>query len=44
MKRTSRSASRRSERTLRETSDGLYAAFKARLGKMKAYADEMGAA
>jgi hypothetical protein len=33
-----------SKRTLHETSDGLYAAFKARLLKMKAYADEMDAA
>ena len=33
-----------SQRTLRETSDGLYNAFKARLAKMKAFAEEMGAA
>ncbi len=33
-----------SKRTLRETSDGLYHAFKARLARMKAYADEMAAA
>lgn len=33
-----------SQRTLRETSDGLYNAFKARLVKMKAFAEEMGAA
>jgi ADP-ribosylglycohydrolase len=30
-----------SRRTLRETSDGLYEAFKARLRKMKAYLEEM---
>jgi len=30
-----------SKRTLRENSDGLYNAFKARLARMKAYADEM---
>lgn len=30
-----------SQRTLRETSDGLYNAFKSRLAKMKAYAEEM---
>ena len=30
-----------SQRTLRETSDGLYEAFRARLQKMKAYVDEM---
>ena len=33
-----------SQRTLRETSDGLYNAFKARLAKMKVFAEEMGAA
>jgi ADP-ribosylglycohydrolase len=33
-----------SRRTFRETSDGLYDAFKARLSKMKAFAEEMGAA
>ena len=33
-----------SQRTLRETSDGLYNAFKARLNKMKAFAEEMGTA
>jgi hypothetical protein len=33
-----------SQRTLRETSDGLYNAFKARLAKMKAFAEEMEAA
>lgn len=33
-----------SQRTLRENSDGLYNAFKARLAKMKAFAEEMGAA
>ncbi len=33
-----------SKRTLRETSDALYHAFKARLARMKAYADEMAAA
>jgi len=33
-----------SQRTLKETSDGLYNAFKARLAKMKAFAEEMGAA
>lgn len=33
-----------SKRTLRETSDGLYNAFKARLAKMKTYVDRMGAA
>lgn len=32
-----------SKRTLRETSDGLYEAYKARLRKLKAYADEMDA-
>ncbi|MCL1794260.1 MAG: ADP-ribosylglycohydrolase family protein [Oscillospiraceae bacterium] len=31
-----------SKRTLRETSDGLYGAFKNRLGKMKEYCDAMG--
>lgn len=31
-----------SQRTLRENSDGLYNAFKARLAKMKAFAEEMG--
>lgn len=30
-----------SQRTLRETSDGLYNAFKARLARMKTYAEEM---
>lgn len=30
-----------SQRTLRETSDGLYEAFKSRLRKMRAYGDEM---
>jgi ADP-ribosylglycohydrolase len=30
-----------SQRTLRETSDGLYEAFRARLQKMKAYGNEM---
>ncbi len=30
-----------SKRTLRETSDGLYNAFKARLARMKTYIDEM---
>ncbi|MEN6427833.1 MAG: ADP-ribosylglycohydrolase family protein [Phycisphaerales bacterium] len=33
-----------SKRTLRETSDGLYDALKARLAKMKGYAEEMSAA
>ena len=33
-----------SQRTLRETSDGLYNAFKARLAKMKAYITEMDSA
>jgi ADP-ribosylglycohydrolase len=33
-----------SQRTLRETSDGLYNAFNARLAKMKTYAEEMGTA
>jgi len=33
-----------SQRTLRETSDGLYNAFKAGLAKMKTFAEEMGAA
>ncbi len=33
-----------SQRTLRETSDGLYNAFKARLEKMRAYIEEMGVA
>jgi len=33
-----------SQRTLRETSDGLYNAFKSRLAKMKAYVEEMGTA
>jgi ADP-ribosylglycohydrolase len=33
-----------SQRTLRENSDGLYRAFKTRLAKMKAYAEEMGTA
>lgn len=33
-----------SKRTLRETSDGLYNAFKARLAKMKTYIDQMDAA
>jgi len=33
-----------SKRTLRETSDGLYNAFKARLDKMKTYIDQMNAA
>jgi len=33
-----------SQRTLRETSDGLYKAFKSRLAKMKAYVQEMGIA
>ena len=33
-----------SQRTLRETSDGLYAALKARLKRMRAYAEEMDAA
>jgi ADP-ribosylglycohydrolase len=33
-----------SQRALRETSDGLYAALKARLKRMKAYAEEMDAA
>ena len=33
-----------SQRTLRESSDGLYNAFKARLAKMKTYALEMDAA
>jgi ADP-ribosylglycohydrolase len=33
-----------SQRTLRENSDGLYYAFKARLARMKAYAEEMGIA
>ena len=33
-----------SKRTLRETSDGLYNAFKARLARMKTYIDEMDAA
>ena len=33
-----------SQRTLRETSDGLYSAFKARLTKMKAFAEKMGTA
>ena len=31
-----------SQRTLRETSDGLYHAFKARLEKMKSFSEEMG--
>jgi hypothetical protein len=31
-----------SKRTLEETSDGLYNAFKSRLKKMKTFADEMG--
>jgi ADP-ribosylglycohydrolase len=30
-----------SQRTLRETSDGLYNAFRARLKKMRAYVEEM---
>lgn len=30
-----------SQRTLRETSDGLYEVFQTRLQKMKAYVDEM---
>ena len=30
-----------SKRTLRETSDGLYEAFKARLAQMKTYAEQM---
>jgi len=30
-----------SKRTLRETSDGLYQAFKARLGRRKEYVTEM---
>jgi len=33
-----------SQRTLRESSDGLYNAFKARLARMRAYAQEMDAA
>jgi ADP-ribosylglycohydrolase len=33
-----------SQRTLRETSDGLYNAFRARLAKMKAFTEEMGTA
>ena len=33
-----------SKRTLAETSDGLYDAFKSRLSKMKAFAEEMGVA
>jgi ADP-ribosylglycohydrolase len=33
-----------SKRTLRETSDGLYNAFKSRLARMKAYVDEMDSA
>ncbi len=33
-----------SQRTLRETSDGLYNAFKSRLAKMRAYIEEMGTA
>ncbi|MEK7408920.1 MAG: ADP-ribosylglycohydrolase family protein [Acidobacteriota bacterium] len=33
-----------SQRTLRQHSDGLYEAFRARLRKMRAYAEEMGAA
>ena len=33
-----------SKRTLRETSDGLYDAFQARLARIRAYADEMSAA
>ena len=33
-----------SQRSLRETSDGLYHAFKTRLAKIKAYAEEMGTA
>ena len=33
-----------SKRTLAETSDGLYDAFKSRLSKMKAFAEEMGLA
>ena len=33
-----------SQRTLRETSDGLYNAFKSRLAKMRAYVEEMGTA
>jgi hypothetical protein len=32
-----------SKRTLRETSDGLYNAFQARLAKMKTYIDQMSA-
>jgi hypothetical protein len=31
-----------SKRTLAETSDGLYDAFKSRLAKMKTFAEEMG--
>jgi hypothetical protein len=33
-----------SKRTLRETSDGLYDAFKSRLTKMRTYIDEMNVA
>jgi ADP-ribosylglycohydrolase len=33
-----------SQRSLKENSDGLYNAFKARLARMKAYAEEMGTA
>lgn len=33
-----------SQRSLRETSDGLYNAFKSRLAKMRAYVEEMGTA
>ena len=33
-----------SKRTLRETSDGLYNAFKARLARMKTYIDEIDSA
>ena len=33
-----------SQRTLRETGDGLYGAFQARLRRIKSYAEEMGAA
>jgi len=33
-----------SQRTLRETSDGLYNAFKSRLAKMRVYVEEMGTA
>lgn len=33
-----------SQRTLRETSDGLYNAFKSRLAKMRGYTEEMGSA